>query len=155
MEFVTLPVLLAQIVNLLIIGYVLNRFLIQPLFVYLQKERRKILDLDEGLSSLKEEKVKMHQERDAVLLHAKQDADRLRQEMLAQARVSADSLVNDAKTEASRLKKQAQQDLEQQKNALITELETHVLQTALDLNARLFQTPEAHKDFLQKQVRSA
>jgi len=99
------PVLLgAQVVNFLIIFYVLKRFLYKPVLEMLKKRQQEV---KEGLKQAEEAKI---------LLEETQEKEK---EILKKARLTAEQLVKDAKLEAVETAAKIEENAKQQAQRLI------------------------------------
>ena len=99
------PVLLgAQVVNFLIIFYVLKRFLYKPVLEMLKKRQQEV---KEGLKQAEEAKI---------LLEETQEKER---EILKKARLQAEQIVKDAKLEAAKTAVKIEENAKQQALRLI------------------------------------
>jgi F-type H+-transporting ATPase subunit b len=81
--------LIAQLVNFGILLYILNRFVFKPLLASLNARREQIVS-----------SVKQNEEAEAKL----KEAEALKEEVMAQARKEADSIIKGAEKNASKLK---------------------------------------------------
>jgi F-type H+-transporting ATPase subunit b len=129
-EFGINPVLLAaQIVNFLIIFYIVKRFALKPILEMLNKREKTIKD---GLQQAEEARALLDKatEKERVLLRKAQteakellaDAKREREEMLAQneerTRVQTEKMLQDAKMQIAAETKEAEKRLSAQVSAL-------------------------------------
>lgn len=114
--------LIAQVVNFLIIVFVLQKLLYKPILGMLEKRKKQI---EEGLAltqklRLEEEKLKQKQEKllsatraqaQAIIEDAKKQAKEQEREILADAHKEAQGLLERAKLETERLHKQMESDI--------------------------------------------
>ena len=128
--------LVAQIVNFLIIGWVIYRFLIKPMLATLDKRRATIAqglaDAEKARVALEQagldrEKVleRAHEEASEVLRAARAEADRIRSDAQDRARGDADRVLAEARAVIG---------LERQ------EMERAVRRLSLDLSGRILTT---------------
>jgi F-type H+-transporting ATPase subunit b len=101
-------ILVAQVVNFLIIAWILNRFLIRPLMANMKARREKIAQGLEGaekarkaLEDASKERDKMLQDASAeafrLLQNARDEAERLRAAALERAGADAERLIQEAR----------------------------------------------------------
>lgn len=122
-EFGVKPVLLAaQVVNFLLLLFILKRFLYKPLLKVLEERKNKIA---QSLKSAEEIEKKLEQttlEQEKVLAKAAAEA----KEILAQATKNADSIISQAHDKAGKdiekLMEKSKQSMEQEKEKIYGEI---------------------------------
>lgn len=143
---ISLPGLVAQLVNFGILLIVLRLFLFKPIMKVMDERKRKI---EEGLqastkaaqaaeSSQEESRRAMEQARAEgreLIGRAQETAGRLREELEAQARRDADALVERARAEINREREQAVQSLRAEFADLTVRAAERVVGQSLDRNA--------------------
>jgi F-type H+-transporting ATPase subunit b len=134
------PVLLAaQIVNFLIIAWVINRFLLRPLMATLKKRREKIAqglaDAEKARRALEDaakEKEKVLQEASAeayrILEGARDEAERLRAASLERAGKDAQRLIDEARG----LLALERQEMEKAVQGLSLQLSGRILESVME-----------------------
>ncbi len=117
--------LLAQVFNFILVFWALRRFLLQPLLKLLQQREKKIKhglqqaqEAEEKLAQLKSKikkaRAKIKQEREETLQETKKEAEKLRAEILAQARQEAQEKIKAALKELEKEKRQLQEQWRQE-----------------------------------------
>lgn len=143
---ISLPGLIAQLVNFAVLLVVLRLFLFKPIMKVMDERKRKI---EEGLqastraaqaaeSSQEESRRAMDQARAEgreLIGRAQETAGRLREELEAQARREADSIVERARAEIGREREQAVQSLRAEFADLTVRAAERVVGQSLDRNA--------------------
>jgi F-type H+-transporting ATPase subunit b len=134
------PTLLAaQVVNFLIIAWILNRFLIRPLMANMKARREKIAqgleDADKARAALEnaaKEREKMLQEASAeafrLLQNARDEAERLRAAALERAGADAERLIEEARG----IMALERQDMEKAVQSLSLELSGKILESVVE-----------------------
>lgn len=134
------PILfLAQVVNFLIIAWVLNRFLIRPLMANMKARREKIAqgleDAEKARKSLEDaakEREKVLQEASAeafrLLQNARDEAERLRVAALERAGADAERLIEEARG----IMALERQDMEKAVQGLSLELSGKILESVVE-----------------------
>jgi len=134
------PILFAaQVVNFLIIAWILNRFLIRPLMANMKARREKISqgleDADKARAALEaagKERDRMLQEASAeayrLLQNARDEAERLRAAALDRAGADADRLIQEARG----VMELERQDMEKAVQGLSLELSGKILENVVE-----------------------
>ena len=134
------PILLvAQVVNFLIIAWILNRFLIRPLMANMKARREKIAqgldDADKAraaLESAAQERDKILQDASAeafrLLQNARDEAERLRAAALDRAGADAERLIEEARAGMAL----ERQDMEKAVQGLSLELSGKILENVVE-----------------------
>jgi len=123
-------VALANLINFLIIFYLLNRFIFKPMAKTLKERKDKIeggienaQKADTALVLAREEKKKIvnqaHVESNEIVKGAREQERSIVAEAADKARVEADNILDDARAATDREKKRAQEELEREASALV------------------------------------
>ena len=108
--------LLAQIVNFLIILYVLKRYLYPPLFNVFKKREELVKD-----------SIKKAEENEKILEKTKN----LEKEVIQKAKVTADEIIKEAREQASDIIKKAEEDSKQKSDKMLKDAKAQIeLETA-------------------------
>lgn len=134
---VDLPKLAFQIVNFLLLLYLLNRFLFKRAFAYLDERRARIAKGLEDAEGAGRDRELARAERGAALEEARKEA----QTMIARAtKIAEDSraeIVAAARAEAEKVAARATEQITAEKQRAISELRAQVADLALDAAGRL------------------
>jgi F-type H+-transporting ATPase subunit b len=139
------PLLIAQLVNVILLVWLLQTFVFKPILNMLNERTRRI---QEGLGEsdkIKEQLASAKRDYDAELMKARQEAagivaqaqERARsqeQEIIAQARQEAERIRADAREQAGREREQMVSDLKDQVAGLVTMTASKVLGAELKQN---------------------
>ncbi len=151
-------VLLAQVINFLLVVFVLNKFLYKPVLHFLEKRKKEIA---EGLAiseSMKTEKAELEAKKAKVLELARKDAQALLVEAKKLAKEEAQQIVEKAHKDAGQILEKAKKDAESTRK----ELEKQVQDEAVDIAVAILEkavpellTSEAQKKLVVKRLSSA
>lgn len=139
------PLLIAQIVNVVLLVWLLSQFLFKPILNLLNERTKRIQDSLSDTDRVKEQLANAKRDYDAEIAKARQEAagivaqaqDRARvqeQEIIAQARGEADRIRAEAREQALRERDQMVSDLKGQVANLVTLTATKVLGAELKSN---------------------
>ena len=118
------PILIiAEIINFLVILYILKRFLYQPIFAILKKREKTI-----------QEGIKKTEESRKLLEEAKEKEASI----ISKANVKADKIISDAKNEAFNIISQATTSAKKQSEVMLQEAQIQILNEGKLAEKRLF-----------------
>jgi F-type H+-transporting ATPase subunit b len=132
--------LLFQVINFLLLLYLLNRFLFKPVLKLLdQREQRIRKGLEDAEAAAKDREL-AKAEREAALDEARKEA----QAMIARATKIADDsraeILAEAKEQAEKVTTRAREEITAEKERAMSELRTTVADLALEAAARLVRS---------------
>ncbi|MGH2456293.1 MAG: F0F1 ATP synthase subunit B [Candidatus Limnocylindria bacterium] len=134
---VDLPKLLFQVINFLLLLYLLNRFLFKRVLKLLDERHAKIGKGLEDAEAAARDRELARAEREAAVAEARKEA----QAMIARAtKIAEDSraeIVAEARTEAEKVTERARQEITAEKEKAMAELRTHVAELALEAAGKL------------------
>jgi F-type H+-transporting ATPase subunit b len=137
--------LIAQLFNVILLVWLLTRFLYRPVLNMLNERTRRIQESLQEAERVKEQMANARRDYDAELAKARQEAagilaqaqDRAKaqeQEIVAQARVEADRIRQEAREQSEREREQLLRDLKGQMAELVTLTASKVLGEELRSN---------------------
>lgn len=137
---VDLPKLIFQIINFLLLLYLLNRFLLKRVFALLDERQRRISKGLEDAEAAARDRELARAEREAAVADARREA----QELIARATKIADDtkreIVAEAKAEAEKVAERAQQEIAAETERAMAELRAQVADLALDAAGKLVRS---------------
>lgn len=126
-----------QVLNFLLLLYLLNRFLFKPVLARLDERQVRISKGLEDAESAARDRELARAEREAALAEARREA----QAMIARAtKIAEDSrveIVAEAKAEAEKVAARARDEINAEKDKAMAELRTQVADLALDAASQL------------------
>ena len=134
---VDLTKLAFQIINFLLLLYLLNRFLFKRVFVLLDERGQKISKGLEDAEAAARDRELARAEREAAVAEARKEAN----EMIARANKIAEDTRNeilaDARTEAERVSERAREEIIAEKERAMAEIRGQVAELALEAAGKL------------------
>ncbi len=134
---VDLPKLIFQIVNFLLLLYLLNRFLIKPVLARLDERTSKIEKGLEDAESAARDRELARAEREAAVEEARKEAQALVARANKIAEDSRAEILGDAKAQAEKLTEKARAEIVAEKEKAMAEIRGQVADLALDAAAKL------------------
>jgi F-type H+-transporting ATPase subunit b len=129
-----------QIINFLILLYLLNRFLFKPVMARLDERSANIKQGLEDAETARRDRALAREEREAALSEARKEAA----DMLARANKIADDtrreILEEARTEAERVSAKAREEIVAEKDKAMAEIRGQVADLALEAAAKLVRS---------------
>jgi F-type H+-transporting ATPase subunit b len=129
-----------QIINFLILLYLLNRFLFKPVMARLDERSAKIKQGLEDAETARRDRELAREEREAALSEARKEAA----DMLARANKIADDtrreILEEARAEAERVSAKAREEIVAEKDKAMAEIRGQVADLALEAAAKLVRS---------------
>lgn len=127
------PFLIAQIINFLVIMWLLRRFLYQPLLNLLNERREKIRESLSAAETARAEAAQRSRENEEIIAEARREAQSIIRQAEESARRRESELIAKAREEADQLVKRAEGDLENERQQMMAELRNEVAQLSLQI----------------------
>ena len=158
MELLTpsLGLLFWTLIAFLIVFFVLKKFAWKPILNSLGEREKTIADSLESAKRVKAEMAQLKSENEELMVKAREE----RGAMLKEARETKDRIINEAKEqakiEASKIVAEAQQAIQAQKMAAITEVKNQVGRLVVEVSEKVLRkelaTPEAQEAHIKGMV---
>ncbi len=152
--FVTVETFVIQFVILIVVLYVLNRFVFQPYLSYLdewESKQKKVEDDYKNIDTLINEKNK---EAEKLLSDARSKWNLLIEEAEQRAKNKEASLLKIAQESADALLESAKKQAEFEKKSMLADVKANILDITLKLNWKLFKNEKVSRDFIEKNIDS-
>jgi len=142
---INVGLLIAQLFNVIILVWLLSRFLYKPVLNMLNERTRRIQDSLKESEQIKEQLARANQDYDAKLADARQEAAAIlaqaqergklqEAEIISQARQESDRIRSDAREQAAQEREQLLRDLKNEMAELVTITASRVLGEELKSN---------------------
>jgi F-type H+-transporting ATPase subunit b len=132
--------LIAQILNFLVVLYLLNRFGFKPLLSLMDERAARIKKGLEDAEAAERDRALAQSEREAAVAEARKEA----QAMIARANKIAEDtrteILGEARTEAGKLVERAREEITAEKEKALAELRGQVADLALDAAGKLVKS---------------
>ena len=148
-----LATIVFQVINFLVLAYVLNRWVFQPVLrqsAARAQERQRLMQelaaerqqLAETRATLEKKTAALEEESDHILAESRREALQEQQQLLDDARAEADEVVKEAQADARRLRRQSMEELHAEIVDTILEVSSNTLARAVP--------PEVHDRLVQR-----
>jgi len=153
-QFFTLETLIIQTVILLLILWVLNKFIFKPYLEYLDKEFEKRKKLENDYRNIEKLNKEAIEAKEALLASARIEASNIKKDAIEIAKKEAQIIKDTATQEALNIKASALNEIEKEKEAMLSEIKSKSIDLILKFNAKLFSSERVAKDFVETQIAS-
>ncbi|MGH2544259.1 MAG: F0F1 ATP synthase subunit B [Ardenticatenaceae bacterium] len=127
------PFLLAQIINFLLIMWLLRMYLYRPVLNMLEQRREKIRESLSAAETARAEAATRTRENEEILAQARREAQDIVRQAEESARRRADQILADANAEASARKERALQEAEYERQQAMAAVRDEVAQLSLSI----------------------
>ncbi len=138
--------IIMQMVNFLILLYLLNRFLIKPLSEFIEKRSSDIKTDIQDAKNNKEQSEKLLEEQRSVLNDARQEAKSIREKAEENSQKEKEMIIAGAKKESDHLINQAKKDIELVVDKAKKDLVNEVGEISVTLAESVLKRTIDHKD---------
>lgn len=152
LQFVTVETFVIQFVILLVILWVLNKFVFKPYLAYLDEWEAKQKKVQEDYNNAEGILEEKRLEGEKILEDARSKGNTLIEEAENLAKGKGEKIVSDAEKSAQEMKSSAQAAIEKERASMLSGIKEKVIDMALKLNGKLFKEEKASKDFMEKHI---
>ncbi|EKE26242.1 MAG: hypothetical protein ACD_4C00357G0001 [uncultured bacterium (gcode 4)] len=149
-SFINLWSFIIQFINIVIIIFILNKFLFKPYLKYLHAEELKRKELEEAHTKLHDIKDEAKKEAKQIVDDAKKESQFIKAQWEMLAKEETIWIINEAKEEAEKIKSKALLDIENERKSMNAWMKEKILEVALKLNSKIFSKNDANIDFIKK-----
>lgn len=153
-QFFTLETLVIQTIILVLILWVLNRFVFKPYLVYLDKEAEKRKKLETDYNNIEKLNKEAVEAKEALLAEARTDAATIRKDATEIAKKEAQVIKDSAILEAASIKNSALSEIAKEKETMLNDVKAKSIDLILKFNAKLFSSEKVNKDFVETELAS-
>jgi len=151
-QFFTLETLVIQTIILILILWVLNKFIFKPYLEYLDKESEKRKKLENDYNNIEKLNKDAKQTSENIIKQAKQEAEVIRKNALEIAKQEAEVIRKKALDEAKNIKNSAEWEIAKERQTMLNDIKAKSIDLVLKFNAKLFDKEKVNKDFVEKEL---
>ncbi|NDK09270.1 ATP synthase F0 subunit B [Candidatus Gracilibacteria bacterium] len=154
LQFVTVETFVIQFIIILIVLWVLNKFVFRPYLAYLDEweaKQKKVQEDYNNAESILEEKRKQG---DELLEKARFKGNSVIEEAESLAKSKKDAILLEAQTQAQESITLAHSQIEKERQSMLSQIKKNVVDMTLRLNEKLFKDSKVSKDFIEKNIDS-
>ena len=160
LEFISIDAwtIIFQICNLLILLFLVRKFLWKRVMAVLEARQKEIDGIYEAAGEDRREAAEMKADYTARMGNAREEADRLVRNAVDTAHNRGDAIVKEAQAEAAHIKQKAERDIDQEKRKAYSELMGEISGMAADIAGRMVEreiNAEDHRELVEEFIKSA
>ena len=141
--------LIIQSINLLVVLWVLRRFLFVPYLAFLDREKEKREKLQKDIADSAHIVDAAQKKANDIIASSRTEAKTLANEILQNARDEALLVTEEANKEAENARQRGFADVEHERKMMAEELKKRVVDVAIAMNKKLFGSSEKNEEFLK------
>lgn len=152
LKFITVETFIIQFIILLIILWVLNRYLFKPYLAYLDKWEDRQKKLEENYKNIDKLIKEAEEKKEAILSEARQKSDAILSDAEEMAKQKKNSIIEKAEQEAKTIVESGKNEIEKEKLSMLNWVKSKLTGLVLKFNKKLFWEEKLNKDFVEKQL---
>ena len=154
LQFVTVETFVIQFVILIVVLWVLNKFIFRPYLAYLDEWEAKQAKVQEDYNNAEAILAEKQAQGDEMLEKARNKGNALIEEAESLANSKRDTIIENAEKSAAETAKLAEGQIEKERQSMLSGVKSQVMDMTLKLNEKLFKDTKASKDFVEKHIDS-
>lgn len=152
MDNISISVIFAQLINFWILFYVFKKFVADKLNKAIRERKQLEKKLKDADKNYKLTIDKAYMERDEIMRGARDKADKIFSDMEGVALTKSAQIIQKAETRAALIVEWGKNEVIKERLAMEIEIKEHVLDLALKLNEKLFDSSKVDRDFMAKEL---
>ncbi len=154
MNDLNLWTIIAQIFNFLLLLFVMKHFLWNKIVDAIEERKAKLENIDLMQKQYKEKLELADIESQKILEESRKKVVEIEQFALSSANKEKESIISKAMSDAKSMISSAEKEIEVEKNKMLSNIKTRVIDLALKVNKKLFDKENINKDFVEKELNS-
>lgn len=144
--------------NLLIICFIIKKFLFQPVMNVLKKRQEEVDKIYSDADSDREQAAQLKAAYDAHMAEAQSDADKLMKKAVDTANLRSQTIVDEAQQQASGMLRRAESEIEQERLKAFTEVRNQLGEMAVEIAGQIVNreiNEDDHRVLVDEFIRNA
>ncbi len=154
LKFVTLETFVIQFIILLLIIWVLNKFIFKPYLEYLDEMYKKQKKLEKDYKNIDWIIKEAEDKKEKILSDARLKWNEIISESEAIWKQKRENIIFRAENDAKDLIESAQSEIEKERLFMLSSIRHNVVNLVLKLNSKLFKQENITKEFIEKNLDS-
>ena len=154
LKFITVETFVIQFVILLIVLWVLNKFLFKPYLAYLDTWEDKQKKLEQDYNNIDKLIANANEQKEGILGEARNKADSMIKDAEELAKSKRSTILEKADTEAKAIIESGKNEIEKEKLSMLNGVKSKLTGLILKFNKKLFWEEKLNKDFVEKELAS-
>ncbi|NDK08042.1 hypothetical protein EOM39_02230 [Candidatus Gracilibacteria bacterium] len=152
LKFVTLETFIIQFVILLLVIWVLNKFLFKPYLAYLDEMEAKQKKLEHDYKNIDKLIKDANEEKEVILKEARIKGDEIMTEAENIGKKKRENIIFRAENDAKDLFESARSEVEKERMVMLNSIKSSVVNLVVKLNSKLFKQENITRDFIEKEL---
>lgn len=152
LKFVTVETFVIQTVILLLVLYVLNRFVFKPYLAYLDAWEEKQKKLEEDFKNIDGLIKNAEVQKEEILTNARKTGENIVSESENIWKKKREEIIAKAESDAKDIVDNGTITIEKERLAAMNSVKGHLVDLVLRLNGKLFKETNISKDFIEKEL---
>ncbi len=150
--FVTPSAFVIQFIILLLVLWVLKKFIFVPYLAYLDKWEDKQKKLEEDYKNIDALVAGATEERDSLLKDARKKSDEIISEAETIAKNKKNSMIEKAEGEAKDIVESGKKEVEKEKLSMLSDVKWNIIDLVVKFNKKLFGNEKISAEFVEKEI---
>ncbi len=150
--FVSVDTFVIQFVILLLVLWVLKKFIFIPYLAYLDKWEDKQKKLEDDYKNIDALVAGATEERDSLLKEARKKSDEIISEAETIAKNKKNSIIEKAEWEAKDIVESGKKEVEKEKLSMLSDVKWNIVNLVLKFNKKLFGDEKISAEFVEKEI---
>lgn len=152
-QFFTLETLVIHAIILLIILWVLNKFLFQPYMSYLDEEAEKRKKLEDDYKNIDTLVKDAENEKATMLTEAREKSSQMISEAESLANKKRSTIIENAEKDAKELVEASRGEIEKERLSMMSGVKTQLIDLILKFNSKLFKEEKISKEYVEGELK--
>ena len=152
LKFITVETFMLQFVILLIVLWVLNKFLFKPYLAYLDTWEDKQKKLEDDYNNIDKLIANANVQKEEILWEARNKANSMIKDAEDLAKTKKISILEKADLEAKSIVESGKNEIEKEKLSMLNWVKSQLTTLILKFNKKLFGEEKLNKDFVEKEL---
>ncbi len=154
MDELKLGVVIAQIINFGILFFLFKHFLGEKIVKAIEERRTHLQKFDNAEQQVREKEEEAKLKADSIINEARNKSAEITKNADEIAKQNIEKSKEKAEMEANSIISNAQSSMEKQRLSMMGEMKSKVVDLSLRLNKKMFSKESANKDFMEKELES-
>lgn len=152
LKFVTVETFVIQFIILLLVIWVLNKFIFKPYLAYLDEMEGKQKKLEEDYKNIDKLIKDANVEKEDILKEARVKWDEIMSEAENIWKKKRENIIFRAENDAKDLFESARSEIEKERLFMLNSIRVNVVNLVVKLNSKLFKQENITRDFIEKEL---
>lgn len=154
MDDLKLGVVIAQIINFGILFFLFKHFLGEKIVKAIEERRTHLQKFDNAEQQVREKEEEAKLKAESIINEARNKSAEITKNADEIAKQNIEKSKQKAEMEAKSIISNAQSSMEKEKLSMMAEMKSKVVDLSLRLNKKMFSKESANKDFMEKELES-